>query len=137
SADHSTSADAARNAEALGGLPAAAYARAELEPVRTVGAPGQPRFEDGCDNAGGAFGEVGLYRDGFGTVHLVGLASCPAAGATVFTLPPGFRPAVDNLMAVAMTETASGEVGVEPGGEVRIFGGTTPRLFGVTFRDAS
>lgn len=137
SAAHATSADTARDAESLGALPAASYARAELEPIHLVGAPGEPSFEDGCEAAGGDFGGVGFYKDGFGIVHLVGVASCPTAAATVFTLPPGFRPAVDNLMAVAMGETASGEVGVVPDGEVRAFGGGTPRLFGVTFRTGS
>jgi hypothetical protein len=40
-------------------------------------------------------------------------------------------------MAVAMSGTTSGEVGVLPDGEVQVFGGETPRLFGVTFRVAS
>jgi hypothetical protein len=137
SAGHATSADTARDAESLGGQPAAAYAKAALEPIHTVGAPGGPAFEDGCKAEGGEFGEVGFYKDPFGIVHLVGFASCPGPAATVFTLPPGFRPAVDNLMAVAMGETESGEVGVVPDGEVRVFGGTGPRLFGVTFRAAS
>lgn len=137
SAGHATSADSAGNAESLGGLRASAYAKAELEPIHTVGAPGQPGFEDGCANEGGSFGEVGFYRDGFGIVHLVGVASCPTTDATVFTLPPGFRPAVDNLMAVATGETTSGEVAALPDGEVRVFAGHTPRLFGVTFRAVS
>ncbi|MBS1861917.1 MAG: hypothetical protein JSS68_09410 [Actinobacteria bacterium] len=137
SAGHATSADSAANAESLGGLRAAAYAKAELEPIHTVGAPGQPGFEGGCANEGGNFGEVGFYRDGFGIVHLVGLASCPTLDATIFTLPPGFRPTVDNLMVVATGETTTGEVAVLPNGEVRTFAGHTPRLFGLTFRAAS
>ncbi|MFT3866294.1 MAG: hypothetical protein QM729_18695 [Solirubrobacterales bacterium] len=136
SAAHATSADTARDAESLGGLSASSYARAELESIHVVGSAGQPGFEDGCAGAGGDFGQVGFYKDGLGIVHLVGLASCPSAAATVFTLPPGFRPAVDNLMAVAMSETTSGEVGVLPDGEVQVFGGAGPRLFGVTFRAA-
>lgn len=136
-AAHATSADSAGNAESLGGLRAASYAKAEPEPIHVVGAPGGPAFEGGCDNEAGDFGEVGFYKDAFGIVHLVGVAACPTPTATVFTLPPGFRPAVDNLMVVAMGETTSGEVGVQPDGEVRVFGGTGPRLFGVTFRASS
>lgn len=137
SADHAEQATSAADAESLGGLRAASYAKAELEPIHVVGAPGEPAFEDGCDNAGGDFGEVGFYKDGFGIVHLVGFATCPTSPATVFTLPPGFRPEVDNLMAVSTGETTSGEVGVVPDGEVRAFGGTGPRLFGLTFRASS
>jgi hypothetical protein len=136
-ATHATSADSAGNAESLGGLRATSYAKAEPEPIHFVGAPGGPTFEDGCHNEAGGFGEVGFYKDGFGIVHLVGVAACPTSTATVFTLPPGFRPAVDNLMVVAMGETTSGEVGVQPDGEVGVFGGTGPRLFGVTFRASS
>jgi len=136
-AAHATSADTAGDADALGGLGAASYARSEPEPIHIVGAPSEPAFEDGCHAEAGSFGEVGFYKDGFGIVHLVGFASCPIPTATVFTLPAGFRPAVDNLMVVAMGETTSGEIGVEPDGEVRIFGGDGPRLFGVTFRAES
>jgi hypothetical protein len=140
SAGHATSADTAglaANAESLGGLRATAYAKAELEPIHAVGTPGEPAFEDGCTNEGGNFGEVGFYKDAFGIVHLVGVATCPTASATAFTLPPGFRPAVHNLMAVGMSETTSGELGIQPDGEVQVFGGKTPRLFGVTFRVGS
>ncbi len=137
SAGHAASADTARDAESLAGLPAGSYARDELEPIHVVGTPGEPGFEGGCESAGGDFGQVGFYKDGFGIVHLVGVASCPTTVATVFTLPPGFRPAVDNLAVVAMGETTTGEVGVVPDGEVRVFGGGGPRLFGVTFRAGS
>jgi hypothetical protein len=125
----------ATDAQQLGGLPASSYAKSQLEAVHEIGAPGQPVFENGCNNNNvSAFGEAGFYKDGFGIVHLVGVLSGCTSGNSTFTLPAGFRPTDANLMVVAASENTSGEVSVLPSGEVKVFGTTAPRLFGLTFR---
>ena len=77
-----------------------ANALAALEPVRLVGASGQPPFLDGASNYGTAginFQTVGFYKDHDGIVHLRGAATVgkeenPLAGL-IFQLPAGYRPA--------------------------------------------
>jgi hypothetical protein len=70
--------------------------------VHVVGAPGQPGFENGFFNVANTelfpinTGPVAFYKDHEGIVHLEGLAATKAEGIelpSVFTLPPGYRPA--------------------------------------------
>ena len=71
-----------------------------LEPMHLVGAPGEPPFLSGSVNGstvkgGAGLAPVGFYKDHEGIVHLEGVAKAGATGsgfATVFNLPPGFRP---------------------------------------------
>jgi hypothetical protein len=138
SADHATSADTATlatNASSLGGAPAGAYARTELEPVHVVGATGQPGFESGCAN-GGTFGPVGFYKDPFGIVHLQGYLVGCTEGEPAFTLPPGFRPpTTESVVLVDGTgNTSSGLVRVDTDGTVHLFGGTSGLIATVSFR---
>lgn len=47
-------------------------------------------------NAGGSLATTAYYRDPFGIVHVKGSVKCAgntSSGYTVFTLPPGYRPA--------------------------------------------
>ena len=77
------------------------------EPVRLVGAPGQPSFLAGSSNAPSAvpnigFNPVGFYKDQEGMVHLQGVALVGKVGALaggIFTLPPGYRPGPGRLFA--------------------------------------
>jgi hypothetical protein len=87
-ADHAVSADTAS-------------ALSPLEAIHLVGAPGQPPFLSGSVNASAVAGGLGLppvgfYKDHEGIVHLEGIAKAGTTGgagiATVFNLPPGFRP---------------------------------------------
>jgi hypothetical protein len=75
-----------------------------LEPTHLVGASGEPGFENGSFNFPGegglSFNSVGFYKDHEGIVHLQGIAKA-GKGPTVtsvFTLPPGFRPASGKLI---------------------------------------
>src|SRR6201999_3128155 len=122
-ASHANSADQASNASSLGGAPASAYARNELEPVHVIGAAGQPAFENGCINAG-VFGPVGFYKDPFGVVHLQGFMAGCTEGASAFTLPAGFRPpAPESVVVVDGTGNAtSGLIRIDPSGAVIPFG---------------
>ena len=99
---------------------------APTDPVHKVGTPGGTQFENGVEGdciwanpPTGAIGDIrpnpaGFWKDGFGTVHLIGLAvatdgpggdaACGGAGAevnedsVVFVLPPGYRPQNDQLI---------------------------------------
>lgn len=137
SAKTAATAGTADNANALGGVPAASYARTQLEAVHYVDQPGQPVFENGCGNlAGTEFEPVGFYKDNSGIVHLTGVAnSCSTtAGNPIFTLPVGFRPRKDTLFAGAEFGTTNGSVRADPDGGVKNFGVTEIGLNGDTFR---
>jgi hypothetical protein len=132
---HANSADQASNANSLGGAPASAYARTELEAVHVVGAANQPAFEHGCTN-GGVFGPVGFYKDPFGIVHLQGFLVGCTEGASAFTLPPGFRPpTTESVVVVDGTgNTSSGLIRVDPSGAVVPFGSSQGLISSVSFR---
>ena len=126
-----------------------------MEPVRLVGASGQPPFLDGSSNApsvgGLTFQTVGFYKDHDGVVHLRGIAELgkeekPVKGI-IFQLPPGFRPASGVLEAFpGINETdifVFGSNVVAEGknveGDVLSTGeeGTATALAGITFRAES
>jgi hypothetical protein len=137
-ATHASSADTASqasNANSLGGAPASAYARTQLEAVNVVGAAGEPAFEHGCANAG-IFGPVGFYKDPFGVVHLQGFLSGCTEGQSAFTLPAGFRPpTTESVVVVDGTgNTTSGLIRVDQNGAVVLFGSTVALINSVSFR---
>lgn len=103
-ADSATSATTAKSADTAGTL-------APLEAIHFVGTPGQPPFIEGSnfpsdtlsfEAEGLVFRSVGFYKDHEGIVHLQGIAKGGSSGgiASVFTLPPGFRPAAGKLIVL-------------------------------------
>jgi len=60
-----------------------------------VGTPGAPAYASGWGDPGSGDEGVSFYIDPWGIVHLQGSASYSgsAVTGTIFTLPPGFRPA--------------------------------------------
>jgi hypothetical protein len=138
SADHADSAGtatSAADAAALGGTPAGGYAKRALEAEHVVGKPGQPPFENGCENFfPGDISEVGFYRDPMGVVHLRGYAVGCTEDDSIFILPVGFRPAEGEFFAVANGNESSGLIEVTAEGEVALFGGTKAGLSNVEFR---
>jgi hypothetical protein len=85
----------------LGMVPSAVHATSassanaidQPEPFHEVGTPGEPQFQNGCSNIGGADSTVAFLKDREGFVHLKGQFHCLAAGKVPFQLPPGYRPA--------------------------------------------
>jgi hypothetical protein len=86
----------------LATVPSASVANSlsPLEATHIVGAPGEPGFENGAHNIPTSglvpLLPVGFYKDHEGIVHLQGVAEVGKSSGgvpTVFTLPPGFRPA--------------------------------------------
>lgn len=90
----------------LGTVPTANLANSipPAEPTHLVGAPGEPPFENGSSNHPGTpplfFNPIGFYKDHEGIVHLqgIGIVGTSSGVASVFTLPPGFRPAAGKLI---------------------------------------
>jgi hypothetical protein len=89
------------NAATLGTVPSATLADSipPAEATHLVGAPGEPEFENGSLNSGSKgplkVQSVGFYKDHEGIVHLQGVANVDTGPGlvSVFTLPPGYRPA--------------------------------------------
>jgi hypothetical protein len=121
------------------------------EATHFVGAPGEPGFNDGSHNVPGVesvkLAPVGFYKDHEGIVHLTGLAigGNSATINSVFTLPPGYRPAASTLLLfeqfseaeliVAGSNTSLG--GQVLDGKVLVEKEGTISLDGITFRAES
>lgn len=82
-----------------------------------VGKPGEPAFQNGWTNYGGGFQAAGFWIDALGIVHLRGMIQSGTVGSAAFTLPPGFRPVVQELFA-SMSNLNAGRVDVTSGGAV-------------------
>lgn len=110
SADKANSANSANSA----GTANVANGLAPLEATHIVGAPGEPAFESGSSNIeippGFPYGvnPVGFYKDHEGIVHLQGIAHVGTGGtvSSIFTLPPGFRPAPTKIVELEMFQEA-------------------------------
>jgi len=120
------SAETAQNAQNLGGSPAGAYARNGAEPVHVIGAPGEIQFNTGWGSpASSPTDEVpGYWKDPAGTVHLRGAAGRSSGTATtMFALPPGYRPKLDQWFVTYGSSSSQAYVTVKADGEIVWFGG--------------
>lgn len=94
-------------------------ARRRLGPIgrwHTIGAPGEPAWENGWHDLGGGSAPPGFLLDGASFVSLRGrMAGLFSSGGVVaFTLPPGFWPPADIIGPVyAFTVPATFAVVVE------------------------
>jgi hypothetical protein len=96
-----------------------------VELAHVVGAPGEPQYENGWGPSGGNEGGIAFYKDSNGIVHIQGNAArTTASGATIFVLPPGYRPAV-NIFSAAY---GGSDVNVEPDGRVGPFPNATTNV---------
>lgn len=127
----------AADADRLGGIPAGEYAAAKPEAVRLVGASGQPVFGEGFTADAAPSLAPGFWKDSFGTVHLQGTVDnaspAPATSETIFTLPPGYRPA-----GTARHAVVGGSIAIDSAGTVGLeASGAEASLDGITFRAAN
>jgi hypothetical protein len=143
SASTATNAANAANATTLDGKPASDFATAKAEPVRIVGASGQPQFNEGW-GVGGSEQVPGFWKDPFGTVYLQGQAGRDSGSEDViFTLPPGYRP-TENSYFSTYPSGGSGTVAIAvlANGDVELFNLAEPSddgfvgLGGIVFRAA-
>jgi hypothetical protein len=92
------------DASTLGTVPTAQRANtlAPGEDWHLVGGPGEPAFDNGWHDLSIPGKEspeaVAFAKDAEGYVHLRGGAAWGGSGATVFHLPPGFRPASNSFL---------------------------------------
>jgi hypothetical protein len=112
---------------------------APAEPVRLVGAPGQPAFDVNWTNVGSGFQPAGFWKDAFGTVHLQGDVQRPSGSdATIFRLPAGYCPVggIEDFPAYGDGGTAAGVAVRSSDCTVVFVAGTTTfiGLGAVTFR---
>ena len=64
-----------------------------------VGASGEPAFQNGWVNFGGAEATAAFRKDGEGTVHIKGLIKLGTLASAAFTLPVGYRPLLHQTIA--------------------------------------
>jgi hypothetical protein len=106
--------------------------------LHTIGATGEPGFQNGWVNYGVGYQTAGFYKDSSGVVHLTGLIKAGTANTTAFTLPVGFRPAMF-LHFPAVSNSAFGVLRIDYTGTVApgVEGSTVwYSLDGVSFRAA-
>jgi len=105
------------------------------EPYRAVGTPGQPGFQNGWDNYTGQpnFATAAFYKDPLGVVHLRGSVDGGTNG-TIFTLPPGYRPARNLLEVIHRFSGPASMIIRADGGVAPLVGSGNASLDGVTFR---
>ena len=139
------------NESTLGTVPSAALANSipQAEPTHFVGAPGEPAFENGSHNIPATgpipLTPVGFYKDHEGIVHLQGVAEVGTGGTidTLFTLPPGFRPApgkaaiFDTKVSMIVFGGNTNIEGFDLSGKLLGGEGEAMVLEGVTFRAES
>lgn len=121
-----------------GAITAAKISAAALSAATVVGALGAPAYAGGWGNpsAGGVEG-VSFYKDPWGIVHLQGSAeNGSSVTGTIFTLPPGYRPAGWIYFAVFGGAGTAAYIEVNSFGNVGEF--DTPQKFvglsNITFR---
>jgi len=145
------------NLAKLGTVPSASHATLAdsippAEPTHLVGAPGEPSFENGSNNVGIIESlrvpSVGFYKDHEGIVHLEGWAHTGKSTAgivSIFTLPPGYRPAPGTIVAfeqikeaaVIIGGSSTAAAGVDLSGKVVSSEEKTVPLDGITYRPGS
>ena len=104
-----------------------------------VGALGEPAFANSWVNYNSAtHATAAFYKDGSGRVHLKGSIKSGTIGATVFTLPVGYRPALQNDFGV-LSGTGSGACIITAAGAVVAVLGTNTSfaLNSISFRAAN
>ncbi|NEN88191.1 MAG: hypothetical protein F6K48_04355 [Okeania sp. SIO3H1] len=86
-------------------------------------------------NYGSGFNSAGFFKDSLGIVHLKGVVRNGTAD-TIFTLPPGYRPAAQELHSVTVAANVMGRVDIFTNGEVKRMIGSSAwvSLDGITFR---
>jgi hypothetical protein len=101
------------------------------------------QFQNGFKNYGGVYHNCQYAKDVFGNVHLIGLAANSANNVTerpIFTLPEGYRPA-GNIIVASPNASTIGRVDILPNGSVQLSSAYNPSsgfvsLSGIVFKAA-
>jgi hypothetical protein len=122
------------NASTLGTVPSATQAQSAnianalgpQEGWHFVGAAGEPLFEHGFVNyplnPPSSYERLAFFKDAAGIVHLKGAANGGEKDKSVFTLPPGFRPASERDLAFPVSCGGCAVTGIDL---LEIFGSNT------------
>jgi hypothetical protein len=103
------------------------------EAVRYVGT--SPAFQNLWVNYDATHQQAGFWKDPWGVVHLQGLVKTGTVPANIFTLPAGYRPALESNHVIAAND-AFGRVAVKADGSVYMAIGSNvwTSLDGISFR---
>jgi Collagen triple helix repeat (20 copies) len=108
------------------------------EPLRVVGASGQPPFGSGWDNLDAATRPpAAFYLDRQDVVHLQGeVTRLTGTGSQIFVLPAGYGPELQQTFATVGNGDTFAAIKVEPNGEVALVAGDPGvlHLNGITWR---
>jgi len=96
---------------------------ATIEDWHEVGATNEPAFESSWVNYDAGYDTAAFSITGTGVVYIKGLVKSGAAFATVFTLPVGYRPALDLIFSVIQGDNTAIRLTITSGG-VLIFTST-------------
>lgn len=125
------------NADTLGGQSSAFHLnRANHTGATVEEAWTAVTFENGWVDYGPGFNPCQYMKDSMGFVHLTGLVKNGTIGASVFTLPVGYRIFNTEIYAVTTNANAFGTARVFPDGKVIAYTGSNGwfSLAGITFR---
>jgi hypothetical protein len=86
----------------------AALPNMPLDTWHSVGAAGEPAFQNGWVNANTGEPPLQFTKDPFGRVHLRGHITTGASGSVIFTLPVGYRPAYQEYILCLQDTGAAG-----------------------------
>lgn len=142
SAANANHAATATNATTLDGRSPSSFAAAKAEPLRVIGAAGQPPFNTGWGEADE--GTPVFWKDPFGAVYLQGQVERSSGfEPVIFTLPPGFRPEGNLFFSTYPSGgTGTAAIAVLENGDVELFNLEDPGddnfvgLGGIVFRAA-
>lgn len=106
----------------------------DLKAAKALPSVTAPTLLNSWVNYAGGFQTAGYYKDEFGIVHLTGIVKTGTIGASIFTLPEGYRPAAEMQFAVA--SNGYGSCRVKTDGSVIAYAGSSAwySLDGITFR---
>jgi hypothetical protein len=114
---------------------------AKIEPYRVVGTAGQPAFQHQWTNTAPSLASAAFFKDPTGVVHLRGSVENGHSAAVIFTLPPGYRPARQLNLPVAVSASGVGWLEISTSGTVApIWSGSGLRsvgMDGLSFRAGS
>lgn len=123
------------NFDALAKLFPLARKNMKIETPHLVGGSGEPSFENSWVNFNAATHQgARFWKDPMDVVHVEGLVKSGTVGATIFTLPTGYRPARTLLYEID-TSTGAGRVDVNNAGQVvAVSGGNGHFSINISFK---
>lgn len=101
----------------------------------SIGAAGEPAFQNSWTGGASPYPPVGFWKDNLGFVRLRGMLLTGATGTVAFTLPAGFRPVGQEYFDCNTGQTTTGRIGIAPTGEVSVDRATATyaSLAGISF----